>query len=283
MPQIDLTNAKSIRIANRDVLNVVIGNYGVWSAEAHPTAVGAASDTTVTIGGEDYRVITFTADGALDVFAPIEVEYLVVGGGGQGARGNNLAWAKGGGAGGEVLHNVGGAPLTLPPGLHGIRVGPGGNNPSQSTSSNGAAGGVSSLGDLVVTTAASGGAGPGGNQTTVTNGAHTGGAHYNGAAGGGGPGAGEDGEAATPTSCGKGGDGVEVNIDGNPRHFGGGGGGGGNETNFTPGPGGLGGGTDGVGTGASDAAAPNTGGGSGGSRSVAGPGGSGIVIVRYKL
>ena len=60
--------------------------------------------TTVTDGGTNYRVHTFTSSGTLLVYGSLIAEYLIVGGGGAPGE----SWSTGGGGGGGVLYTPAG-------------------------------------------------------------------------------------------------------------------------------------------------------------------------------
>lgn len=145
----------------------------------------------------------------------------------------------------------------------------------------------------------SGGSGGGGGSRSGTNGAGGSGTAFQGYAGGnsannigaGGGGAGEAGTNGATGQLGNGGNGVSSSINGTATYYAGGGGGGAVVTGSTVASGGLGGGGNGganYGTGYpvynGTAGVANTGGGGGGAGGGASeaPGGSGIVIVRYK-
>lgn len=86
-------------------------------------AVGGDETYVINVGGQLYRVHTFTTVGAheLDVRRAIDIEYLIVaGGGGGGANGG-----AGGGSGG-LLTNCGGMALSLGVGAQALVVGGGG-------------------------------------------------------------------------------------------------------------------------------------------------------------
>ena len=264
--------------------------------------------------GNGYKVHVFKNSGTLNVTAPGEVEYLVIGGGGGGGAGNGNS--GGGGAGGYRSsvsgENSGGGssnekPLTLSTGIYPIVIGAGGttdlsgSNSSISTitSTGGGRGGGGNG------TAFSGGSG--GGASSISNGVvsgavgisgqgFSGGNSSNGQssspyAGGGGGGAGASGGNATSTVCGNGGSGVVSSVTGSAVTRAGGGGGGGGTSGVTAGTGGSGGGGNGKANsqtiGDSGTANTGSGGGAGGWTSgliaAGGNGGSGIVIIRYRI
>jgi hypothetical protein len=282
------------------------------------SAVGG-TETEIDIAGTIYKVHSFYESGVLDVTGSIDIEYLLVGGGGAGGSISPAGSGGGGGGGGVLLGSTtlgeGSYPVTVGegglnpaysgdafPGANGgdsvafglvaVGGGGGGNAPAGSGSGNdGQAGG-------------SGGGGSGGNGRAHRSGgsAHLGQGNAGGNglnqlyasrkhAGGGGGAGGPGSDPPDFYNSGAGGDGIEVNIRGVPEWFGGGGGGG--ISTYTAGLGGNGGGGNGGGGSPEDptAGAANTGGGGGGGGLLSknkqpeqlGPGGSGIVIVRYRV
>ena len=247
--------------------------------------------TQITEDGVDYNVHTFIASENLVVTVDLDVEYLVVAGGGGGG-------AYGAGGAGGVLTNLGGVKLNLSAQTYNIAIGNGGS--STSANSNGGNGSNSIFAGL---TAIGGGGGNGGNSNTMAaSGGSGGGAgnegtpgsgtvgqgndgglgNYSFAAGGGGGGALASGGSADATgdNAGDGGLGMDSIIKGASISIAGGGGAGGQNT----GSGGSASHGGGAGGGANNGVA-NTGGGGGASRpnSVSGAGGSGIVIIRYAI
>lgn len=243
-----------------------------------------------------YRIHTFTQNG---VFTPSnngEVEYLVIGGGGGGGA-TNAGNAGGGGAGGyieSIKSVVAGTPYT-------VNIGSGGGsytNGSNSVFDNITALGGGKGGYYNLIAAGVGGSGGGGGQTSGLGAAGTASQGYaggrsgavSGYGGGGGGGAGEIGSNSYGTNSregGYGGDGITSSITGTPITRAGGGAGSshGSATQGTP-QGGLGGGGNGhYGAAAATNGSPNTGGGGGGGGEniATGSGGSGIVIIRYRL
>ena len=279
-------------------------------------ATGGDRIYDITSGGKNYRVHEFTSTGAAKSFENVSgkalnVEYLVVGGGGAGGDGHLIGDAKygkgvgGGGGGGGVVGdaatlsvgeswtiNVGcGGSLykdgeriayNAARGLAGESVITGGSGKIAS-----APGGGSGASCTIAepTRPQAGAAGGGAAGFTQDNGfkpgsgtfsSYLGGARYSENAGGewsdgyagGGGGANTPGEPGTSAGSGAGGEGLTSSITGTPVIYGAGG------------AGGVGGSASGV------SAAPNTGcggGGGSGDKANAGEGGSGIVIIRYKL
>jgi hypothetical protein len=242
---------------------------------------------TVTTAGE-YTIHTFTSSGTFTVADSTltAVDVLIVGGGGAGGMDSG-----GGGGGGAVLYS---ASKTLSSSSITVTVGNGGVY-----SASDGDGGASAFDGMVAN------GGKGGKSSYENSGKHggvsgsgnAGGSGVSYLAAGGGGGAGGPGEAGQQQSeilafdkGGDGGPGVESAISGTSNYYGGGGGGGVYNFSGRPGSagnGGLGGGAPGgqvFGSPASSGSA-FTGGGGGGSPMMtndgAGPGGSGVVIVRY--
>ena len=258
--------------------------------------------------GNGYKVHVFKNSGTLNVTAPGEVEYLVVGGGGGGGSDRG-----GGGGGGGYRSSVGGEnsgggsttenKLNLNIGNKTIIIGAGGignnyytagtsgsNSSLDNITSYGGGGGGSGL--TGVNNGTSGGSGGGGG-TNGTGGSGTISQGYSGGnalttdAGGGG-GAGSIGVNGTSISGGNGGAGISSIITGSSVGRAGGGGGGapsGDSGGSATDGGGAGRGGD-TGTGGVSATT-NTGGGGGGGTggplNLGGLGGSGIVIIRYRI
>jgi autotransporter-associated beta strand protein len=249
---------------------------------------------------DGYVVHTFTTTGVTNFTVPavagsLDIEYLLVGGGGSGGS----TYGAGGGAGG-LLTNAGGEARRIPAGTYAVTVGNGGagvsgatmGNPGTATSAfgltasgGGAGGGNGSDG---------GSGGSGGGASKVAGSANTfaggicvpdqgnDGGHaavllaYNGGGGGGGAGA-VGGALAGNTVGGAGGIGVQSSLGGTTNWYAAGGSGVFNTTSAS----GIGGKCQ-SGQAAGSGAA-NTGSGGGGNTStLSGAGGSGIVIVRYR-
>jgi hypothetical protein len=295
---------------------VVIVRYALPTGTFGAGSNAATGGTVTDISG--WRVHTFTADAIFNLTSGNDdIEYLIVGGGGAGGSKlgpDSYAAGGGGGAGGvrtgtlrlalgnfNVVVGPGGVGAKSAPGAKGtdssfagvIAKGGGGGgctpdgnvNGNRAGTSGGSGGGGGSQGGFVgFGSVSAGGLGTAG-------GGHDGGMGTNDMRGGGGGGAtaagelGSTGAGATPTS-GFGGKGLLSDIDGTAKYYGGGGGGAGRIGNNGPGQGGKGGGGKGgqyAGTGP-DSGTANTGGGGGGgaSNQVAGSGGKGIVILRYR-
>ena len=270
---------------------------GAWAeiVEPAPTVTGGAV-TQVSIDGVTYNVHTFTSSGDLVITnAPATLEYLVIGGGGgTGASGytdNGGDCAGGGGAGGyrcSVVGETSGAnspaesKLTLSIGTYPITVGAGGPGAYYSNDP-GANGGNSSISTNVVSI---GGGGGGSNAVDGRSGGCGGGggiAGYDGVkvGGTGTSGQGFDGANSKIGQGGSGGSAGSDPIEGFGTRVGLS-----SSINGTPQIRGVGG----MGADPRDlsyqgaAGAANTGNGASSSKRGADkPGGSGIVIVRYKV
>lgn len=269
-------------------------------------ASGGDNIYTISVGGVPYRVHEFTrvATSTLTMIMPSNVEYLIVAGGGGsgGARGDGPYISGGGGAGGLLQGN-----LNLTAQTYSITVGGGGaGGPSSGakgvngdnssafgfTCIGGGGGGGGLYESPLNNSGISGGSGGGGTggrmQTIGTGGAGTAGQGFSGGAGtlnNGGSGGGKGGAGSTG---GVGGVGIQSNITGISKWYAGGGSSG-EVTGVS-----LGGGGRGDGTAESNLATDgevSTGGGGGGRRNLTTSGnaftgksgGSGIVIVRYRI
>lgn len=274
-----------------------------------------------------YMVHVFRSSGTLRTDAAVDVEVLLVGGGGAGMGSTGLYASGGGGGGGVLLRQV-----RISPGQVAIKVGKGGVGiPGDA----GTRGEDSTFGDLVAhggggasanNPSGVGGSGAGGRSTSqglfkevlafvpseATQGktpyggyGNPGGVHkgtggmtmgaeaLDAAAGGGGAGTpGGDATSHRAGEAGKGGDGIELSITGEPIYYAAGGGGGTMLLTTTSGPFPGQGGRGGGGAGRSgrvnglDARGIGSGGGGSGLGSASQPvrggnGGTGIVVVRY--
>ncbi len=271
----------------------------------------------------DYRSHTFlSGTTSLTVHKAINVDILIVAGGGAGSQGTH--GGAGGGAGGmRVLTSH-----SMPAGTYSIVVG---NGATGGTGSQGADGSPSSItqtsGSGFTTLSATGGGGGGRYHTSASirngrNGGSGGGGaeiylltstnsqggtgdgtvgtdgntagYYGGDGGqglatfgaGGGGGAGSNGANSHPSNHigGAGGDGLQNNFrNGTNVYYAGGGGGNGDASGGSGGQGGGGTAPGGASTG--DSGDPNTGGGGSGcgSQGTGGSGGSGIVVIRYQF
>lgn len=250
---------------------------------------GAIGGTITDVNG--YRIHTFTSSGSFSYNGDLPVDVLVVAGGGGGASG-------GGGAGG-LIYNAGYYTTTS---SITVTIGGGGTGSMYSSTNgeNSVFGSLTAIGgggggpNDSLNGAKAGGSGGGGGATSTTNcngGTNTTNQGNNGgsvtiwqspypAAGGGGAGSvGQN--AVSNVIAGNGGIGLSYDISGTPTYYSGGGGGCVWSGGYTNGTGGLGGGGN-----ATINGAANTGGGGGGGYgggSTYGNGGSGIVIIRYKL
>ena len=262
-----------------------------------------------TINGIDYRVHEFTSVGTttFDVVSiPLvaRVEFFIVGGGGGGAGG----FAGGGGGGGGVIQGTTGVTAMS----YSITVGAGGaarsgvlNSQSGGASTafsrtalgGGGGGGRDNWSGLSGASGGGGGWQNGGPGGTTSGGAGTtgqgfaGGSGFSGGGasmGGGGGGFLSAGENRTSnTKAGDGGTGITTTFTGTSRSFAGGGGGGAEPSAAAAGVGKSRGGNGGRNGLAATSAAANSGSGGGGAArqlsSTSGAGGSGIVIIRYRI
>jgi len=268
---------------------------GPWT----PTR-GAATEAPYVLDG--YRIHRYLQTGKSS-FSPAftgAVEVLVVGGGGSGSD------YGGGGAGGVIYQNAYRVQankiynVVVGQGGLGISIGIGNSGSSsvfdQLLAFGGGGGGSDNGGDTAPPgrPGGSGGGGGGrGNGGPFTGGegvvgqGHRGGigstGNYPGGGGGGAGGAGGNGNGVN--TGGNGGIGLLIDITGQPTYYGGGGGGG-VYYGGTGGLGGLGGGGRGATIGSGNTAGTANTGGGGGGRGTTGPssdGGSGIVVVRYRV
>ena len=291
----------------------------VYSGIFHPYADGGTI-TYVTIGSDTYRIHAFTAVGTSTLFLPETVEcdvLLVAGGGGGGGSGGSGASGAGGGAGGLILELnktvspgsysivVGGFSQSINPGfdlqgpdgedtsafsLTAVGGGGGGSRENGNGNANGRDGGSGGgEGSKGVTTSYGSGTSGQGNRGGL-NGFSGDGGEPNASGGGGGAG-GVGGDGLDDNYSGDGGAGLDMSAYfttsfGENGYFAGGGGGGkpGSVTNGF-GSGGIGGGADGGNNDAPESGTANTGGGGAGAGGSyrAGKGGSGIVLIRYRV
>jgi hypothetical protein len=255
-------------------LQVYDGSAWVDLSTGYGVATGGTS-SSISIGGVNYTLLTFTTDGTLTVTKDGLFDYFVMGGGG-----GSTAFFNGGGGGGGSLILQGTTYLTAT--TYSVTVGAGGAVNSQSR-------GVSRIGTGLYALAGSGSTG---NRTPV--------GEY-GASGAGGEGdntARAGGQALINAVTGYAGGNNQGTV--SPFPGGGGGGFGGAGGNATVGVGGTPGagvsnsfnnvattycrGGHGSITGGGTAnAAANTGNGGGDSSNTTGAGGSGLVMVRFKV
>jgi hypothetical protein len=297
----NLHNSKDIEIGDYEILNLAIASGIVFCIEEDGEIKGysninfipydliatGGTITTTIIGNDTYEIRTFTSSGVFNVINNndnIPLDYLIVGGGGGGG------WAQAtGGAGGTIVSG------TMTPSVQSyvVTVGAGGGG-GVSGHSNGYTGASSIFGAFTAT----GGTGGGTNQNPGPSGnGYTGGALYGSGSSpticGGGAGGGGNGGAASSTTGGVGGAGRLSTITGASVYYAGGGGGGcytssGAKTGGAGGSGGGGHGSNCYPLGSQTAGTANTGGGGGGGGqgptiSNGSAGGSGIVIIRYKI
>ena len=267
-------------------------------AATYGTATGGSS-SSITVGGVNYTLLTFTSDGTLTVTKSGIFDILAVGGG-AGATQYAAGAGGGGGAGGvaqgkiylsanqSIVVGAGGAPAGVDDGNQ-TRFG---RSSTVGTIPNCVFAAVGGFGLDNATGIGQGVIGGGqGSTFTASNSGISNVQGYKGGNGpggatsaGGGGGAGAVGANGAGNTGGAGGAGYDVGsfISGSLFKAGGGGGGG----NTTGGAGGSGVGGAGSGGGAGSTAAANTGGGGGGngaSGQAAGSGGSGIIYVRFKV
>ena len=285
----------------------VMQNYSAMRNrfETNQAFANGGTISTVVENGIRYRVHTFTSSGTLTVLSAGKMEVLCVAGGGGGS-GNFYDDGAGGGGGGLIYNTdytvttgnktvtigAGGTAGTGGQGGTGensvfdslTAIGGGGGGQHRSSGGNGGSGGGSG-GAYESTDTTNGGSG------TVGQGYNGGTSVHYGYAGSGGGGAGEIGGGGQGSFLvGKnGGNGRQISVNGTATYYAGGGGGYGI---YGGGTGGLGGGGNGGNPSplAPIAGAVNTGGGGGGGRTVGQipfvgtvAGGSGIVIVRYRI
>ena len=268
---------------------------------------GATDGTLTNVDGATYVVHTFTTVGtsSFTLSRAIDIEYLIIaGGGGGGSR-----HGGGGGAGGMRSGTVEGVATNAEG--YPVVVGAGGAGAAAVVSSSGPAGSSGSPSSALSISATGGGAGGGG---IGLPGGSGGGASYDGTAGAGIDGQGSDGGrgvdstwaggggggrdgvggAAGSNSAGSGGAGRASVVAGNAGTvYAGGGGGSVTISGWIGGSGGAGGGGDGAtGNLAGDDGVDGTGGGGGGGgfsggaaedNKKGGDGGSGRVVLRYRL
>ena len=236
---------------------------------------GAVTD--IEQDGQLFRVHTFTSDGTFEITRGGDVDYFIVGGGGGAGFGSGNAGAGGFTKTGSIPLSEGSYSAIVGSGGVSIGIGEADDGEPSSIFGEVAQGGGGANTDKFGDAGADGGSGGGGRDSVGGDGGSDGSDGQAGGAGGGGSGQGTTtrafGEATGQLFAGGGGGGARAGTPGS----GGAGGGGDGSGNFAAGPG-----QDGV---------TNTGGGGGGggrdsggsNRSPGGTGGSGIVIVRYKI
>ena len=280
---------------------------GKVAATVTQNADSSAEDGADTV----LKWTTVTASGSFVTDTTMNVEYLIVAGGGSGCRGNSGGAGAGGylANGSKTLSLTGGNTYTIVVGAGGTGLaGDSGGETGSNSSMTGT--GITTLtcdgggkaGGGGATAGADGGSGgaPGYLSTTAGEATGNGLGYDSGAAATGGPrhgasgggGASEVGQNGTTTDGGDGGDGLANDITGASVYYAGGGGGSTDNTTANSGAGGNGGGGPGASTdnsvdAYSDATA-NTGGGggsayySGTGHTRGGHGGSGIAVLRYQ-
>jgi len=307
-----ITSAASLFASTTAISSLVINyNQSLLSGSSfylYGIEIPAQQITPKATGGDitydgSYVYHTFRQSGTFTPSQNLNVDYLVVAGGGSGGAGKGGVGAGGGGAGGFKT-SIGGSALSLTAGTsYTATIGAGGNGQSTQetqgnngsnsvfstiTSTGGGAGGFSGDSFSAGSTGGSGGGGGAGSSggTGSSGQGNNGGDGSSASAqpyrGGGGGGASAVGVCGT--TSGAGGAGLASSITGSSVTYAGGGGAGGNQAGGAGGAGGGGAGGAGanvVGT----AGSVNTGGGGGGNcgntGTTSGAGGSGIVIVRY--
>ena len=264
--------------------NIVIGDRGLGNIADGGTV------TTITDGGKNYTLHTFTANGTFTLNYPYDIQYLVIGPGGTGGDGVILTsptrvFGGGGGGGGQVvIGNVG-----IDRGNYSIVVSSGiasAITELSVTAQPGGAGGTQGVNSSNGYAGASGGGAAGRGTGAATLG---GSALYGGFAGGngvsnsnnGGGGGGWTSAGQVPIGTWYGGTGITSTFSGSTQFYAGGGG---------AGFGGFsqGGGGNGARSGTPAENGQNYGGGGGGGYGTpallipGGTGGQGVVMIRYR-
>lgn len=203
-----------------------LGQHVGIDVEYHDQGLVGVTPTEEVIEGQAYRIWKLDRAQSPNVIfsrAPIEgIEYLLVGGGGSGAR---SAQGAGGGAGGRVAHTLG-SPSPMEPFAADVVVGAGGT-PGTTFGIAGTATSVTGL-----ASAAGGPRGAYSATAPVAGTAQATGGKLGGTSGGaattfgsgGSAGEGEDGYPAEGVKGGNGGNGILLNADGTPTMYGAGGG-----------------------------------------------------------
>ena len=117
-------DAQSFRINQRLVQKIMVGGNQLWQPVVWATG-GTVSD--IDVSGVMWRVHTFTSSGSFEVLQPsLDIEYLIVAGGGRGGDGGaSWGWSGGYGGGGGVLSGS----SSLPSSVYPISIGNGGTTP----------------------------------------------------------------------------------------------------------------------------------------------------------
>lgn len=262
--------------------------FNLGGGVSYGTATGGAS-SSITVGGINYTLLTFTTDTNLVVTKTGLFDYLMFAGGGGGGRSVSTTEAGGGGGAGGYATGT----IYLAAATYAVDIGAGGASMTHGSSSNvGGLGGLSVVGGgngvfgstsptPLAGYATEGGSGGGGSNVSLAPSVQgfAGGPYSSGSSYGGGGGAG----AASANN--NGGVGFDTNaFTGAGSLFKGGGGGGGRSGTGGSSVGGAGGALSTAGT----AAAANTGSGGGGAGDgtnnlAGGAGGSGIIYIRFKV
>lgn len=258
------------------------------------TATGGSS-SSITVGGDNYTLLTFTTDGTLTVSKAGLFDVLLVGGGAAGS-GTSLTRGSGGGGGGQVIGQTALVTVYLAAASYTVDVGAGGAGAVSGNGTSGAPSEIETLlaacGGLVGTTGVPTmrvNGSTGGSRDSFaayqTNGSinvNNGGGSVDAAAGGGGGAAGAGGSGGGTTG-GAGGNGLDISgfIGGSTYYAGAGGGGGASTTGGAAGNGGVAGKTSGTGNSGVNYGA--AGGGTYGVGTTGGNGAAGAVWVRFKV
>lgn len=132
-----LNDADDVQLGSQQVDQIYLGENSVWTPFVFATGGTVATEE---IGGENYRIHTFTSSGTFEVVrapAGATVEYLVIGGGGGGGGTTDTEPGGGGGAGGyrsSVVGELSGRNSTaesafpVSPGSYAVVVGAGGSS-----------------------------------------------------------------------------------------------------------------------------------------------------------
>jgi hypothetical protein len=264
--------------------------FNLGGGVSYGTATGGSS-ASITVGGVNYTLLTFTSDDNLVVSKAGLFDVYMVGAGGGGGFGSSLSVGGGGGGAGGLLVQT----IYLSATTHAVDIGAGGAggvNGSNNSARNGFGSSIGSASEGVQIGGGGGGGayqdvasvgtngGGGGGVDPITGGSPStplgfSGGNGNAAGGGGGGGGGHTANGSTSGS----GTGAAGGAGQSPSTFTGG--------NFTTtiGVGGNGGNATGSAVGAAGGAnTGNGGGGSGGATNVTGgAGGSGRIFVRFKV
>ena len=273
---------------NRRELGYV--SAGSTSTIVATTGYGVATGGTsssISDGGFNYTLLTFTSDGTLTVSTAGLFDVLILGGGSGGGREPAGAGrAGGGGGGGGILLET----IYLTPATYSVQVGAGGAG-STVDNGNGSFGTMSFIGDFAAGFGGDGDAsgfnspmatagGPRGQFTTSSNPVKMGGQGTTAGTSSSGNGGGGGGQSAGSGTTG--GAGLTTTFNGSSLVLGSGGGGGSTGTGGAGGTNAGNGGSNGAATSASPANR-GAGGGGGCNGGNGGSGSSGLVLVRFKV